>query len=449
MADLVYGVSHFQRQRGDFPDLPVVNMLAEEVQTEPGTALQSRPGLEDTDLTFGSGPVRGLFQVDGILDSNLFGVSGLSLYKDGASVGSISGTGHVSFGGYEDMLFVNAEEDIWVHDGSTTSQVTFPDGADVAKIVVGASRLIAIRKNTGQFYWSDVLSSNIDGLSFATAENSPDKLKDMLFIGDRLYLFGAETTEIWPVSGDSDLPFTPLIGSVLPVGIKTTGCAVEFSNSFAWISNHNEVLVGSPDNMVSSPELQVKIQDSEHVKLWRFYVDDFEYLAVTLDTETWVLGARSGVWSKFESYEEDNWVCISYAGGYFGTTRGGVLSRWSDSESDYGGVLERRFRAWAAITSEVINVGNIVLRTNPGTTPYLEGTYSNPIVELRTSRNGGKQWQPYKAKTLGETGQYLRKTFWSSMGQFSYPGLLIEIRMTDPTPFRVSGLVFNEPFGGR
>ena len=448
MADFVYGISTFERRRGDFPQLPVVNMLGENIPVEPGVTLQSRPGLENSSVTMGTGPVRELFQIDGVLNNGLFGVSGNKLFNGNTEVGTVDGPGPVSFCGYEDYVFVNAGELVYRYDGTTFDSIFFPDDADVSKITVGASRLIALRKNTGTFYWSEPLGITVPSLNFATAENVPDKLLDLLFIADRLYLFGSETVEIWPAGTDQDLPFQPLPGATFPVGIKAVGCATQVDRTFAWITNYNEVCLGDPNNVISDPELQVRISNSASHKLWRFFVDDNEFLAVTIDNETWVYGIRNQLWAQLKSYGETNWVCTCYENGKFGTTLGGTLAQWSDDYSDFGGIIERTFNGWAPLTGEPLWLDNVVLRTNPGTTPFLSGQYANPVVELRTSQDGGKTWQPWQSQSLGVQGNYRARTMWSSLGQFGYPGVLVQVRNSDPVPFRVSGLTYNEPFGG-
>lgn len=448
MPDLSYSISVSDRRRGDFPFLPVTNMLAENIPSEPSVVLQSRPGLENDSTAMGLAGVKALYQADGVLNNSLFGVSGTDFYKDSTLVGSIDGTGYTSFAGYDDYVFVNSGAGLWSYDGTTLSQIAFPDSADITKVLVAASRIVTIRKDTDTIYWSDPLGVTIDALDFASAENSPDSLKDMLFVGDKLLLFGKETIEVWPTTTDADLPFAPLVGATIPLGIKDTGLAQHFNRTFAWITNHNEVCVQDPDNIISDPELQVKIEKSSEVALWTFYVDDNEYLAVQLDEETWVYGARTQVWSLLSSYGESRWVCQCFDNGVFGTNKDGTLVKWSDDYSDFDGEIERRFRAWVPLTSGSVTISNIILRTNPGHTPFLSGDFSEPVVELRTSRDGGVTWMPWKQRTLGQQGQYSARTIWASMGQFSYPGLLVDIRTTDPIAFRVSGLVFNEPFGG-
>jgi hypothetical protein len=422
-------------------------MLAEQVASEPSVSLQSRPGVGESGTELDGGPIRGVYTADGVLNNGLFAVSDGDLYSGATLVGAIDGTGPVSFAGYEDYVFVNAGESIWGYDGTTYVDLTFPDDADVIKIVVGASRLIAVRKDTGKFYWTDPLDIAIDALSFATAENSPDTLKDALYLGDKLVLFGAETVEFWPASDDADLPFTPLPGATLPVGIKDTGLCALFNRTYAWITNFNEVCVGAPDNIVSEPELQVQIREASELSLFTFYVDDNEYLAIRLPTETWVYGARTGTWSKFTT-GNGNWIAQYYDGGHFGSAEDGKLLVWSEDFTDVGDEFERRFRAWIPLTGETLTVANIMLRTNAGNTTFLTGEYANPIVELRTSKDGGHEWHPWKQRSLGVSGQYRLQVMWSSMGKFNYPGVLAEVRVTDPVDVRFSGMAYNVPFGG-
>ena len=103
-----FGLSAFTRSRGDLPELPVVNMFAEQAPTEEGgVVLQSRPGLVDRAAGMGAGPVQALFKADGALDGALYGMSGSNLYRETVSLGALDGSGFASMAGYEDYLFAN------------------------------------------------------------------------------------------------------------------------------------------------------------------------------------------------------------------------------------------------------------------------------------------------------------------------------------------------------
>lgn len=447
---LQMGVNAAERSRGDLPALPVVNMFVEQAPTEnTGIVLQSRPGLSDREIDMGEGPVRALFKADGVLDGALYGVSSSRLYRGAVSLGAIGGTGPVSMAGYEDYLFACAGAQIWGYNGTTLTTLSFPDNANVTKVVVGGSRLIAIRADTEQFYWSDVLSTTINALSFATAEQQPDRLKDILFWSDSLILFGNETIEFWPNTADPNLPFQVLEGRTFRKGIKGTGCATLFGPSFAWVSNTNQVCIEGPDNIISGPGMEAKIEASASVRLWTFQLEGTEFLALTLDTETWVYSYRSRLWSQMESAEADNWIPQCFAGGVFGSSIDGKTMAWGDAWEDLGGTMERRFRAGAAFDAGGLLLSKVQLRTNPGATGYLTGAYANPTIEMRSSRDGGRTWgKNWRTAKLGEQGQYRKQVQWLACGIASRPGVLLEFRVSDPVDLRVSDVLVNEGWGG-
>jgi hypothetical protein len=445
---LQFGLSSFERARGNLPELPVVNMFAEQAPTEgQGVVLQSRPGLSDRSEDMGGGPVQALFKGDGVLDSALYGVAGTNLYTGTTLIGAMDGSGPFFLAGYEDKLFVAGGGALWGYDGTTLAAVTFPDSANVRKVLVGASRAITIRADTEKFYWSDVLSSNIDALSFATAESQPDRLKDALFIDDVLILFGAETVEFWPNTGDANLPFQPLEGRVFERGIKATGCAVQFGTTFAWVTDANQVCLSDPESIISNAGLEALVADSSSVRLWTFLLEGTEFLALRLDTRTFVYSLRSKLWSEFASYGATNWLPSCYAGGVFGSSADGTTLAWGDAHLDLDGVMERRFRAGAVLTSGAVAINNLLLRADPGNTPYLSGDYTDPAIEVRFSRDAGRTWGAWRSTSLGEQGSYARRVQWTACGTYGQPGVFAEFRLTDPVPLRVSDVLANESWG--
>lgn len=449
MPRMQFGITAFERARGDLPELPVINLFAEEAATEQtGVVLQSRPGLSDRSANMGAGPVSGLFQADGVLDSAMFGVSGGIFYSGNTAIGAIDGSGPVSMAGYQDLLFITAGASLWSYDGTTLEKVAFPDDASVAKVVVGGSRVIAIRADTEKFYWSNVLSGTIDALSFATAESQPDRLKEELFIDDILILFGAETVEFWPNTQDADLPFQPLEGRVFERGIRGTGCATKFGSTFAWVTNKNQVCVSDPENIITKPGLEALIEASANVSLWPFYLEGTEFLALRIDAGTWVYSLRSRLWSQFASYGQSNWIPQCFAGGVFGSSVDGKTLEWGANYQDIGGIMERRFRAGFALNSGGVTINNTIVRANVGHTAFLAGDYANPTIEMRRSLDAGQTWGNWRGVSLGEQGQYRKKVQWTGCGMAGQPGWLAEFRVADPVPFRCSDVLINEVFGG-
>lgn len=450
MPAVDFGTSSYERGRGDMPELPVVNFTIEEAPTEErGFVLQSRPGLADRSADMGAGPVEALFKQDGVLSGALFGISNGGLYSETTLIGGVDGTGHASLAGYESFLFANAGGRLFGYDGTTLSAIAFPDDAEVLKVIVAASRAVAIRKDTQKYYFSDVLGSTFDGLAFTSAESQPDRLKDVLFIDGVLVLFGSETTELHALTGDADLPFQPIQGRVIERGIKATGCATPLGSTFAWVTNLGEVCVQDENNVISNAGLQTRIGASTAVRLFTFVLDGVEFLALRLDDETHVWSQRGKSWSRFESKGFSNWVPQCFAGGVFGSAEDGRTLEWSTGNVDLGGTLERRFRGGFPINSAGMILDNVQLRTNVGHTPYLSGDYADPQVEMRLSRDAGQTWGAWRPTRLGGQGQYGTKPIWRACGQASHPGFFAEWRVTAPIDVRVSNVLVNEQWGGR
>src|SRR6478609_9756101 len=208
MPDLLYGIGAYSRSRGNLPELPLVNLFAEAApSSEKGIVLQSRPGLEEF-ATRGSGPIRGLFQADGVVGGALVAVSGYEVYAGTELLGTIEGNEPVSFAASAAELLINAGGPIYRTDGTTMVEVSFPDDADVSWLVYMSGYFIACRSDTQQLYFSAVLDgTSWDGLDYESAENDPDPLKQAAVVNDTLLLYGSRSLEFWQSTGDPDAPF--------------------------------------------------------------------------------------------------------------------------------------------------------------------------------------------------------------------------------------------------
>jgi hypothetical protein len=447
MPAIQYGLSSYERAEGDLPGLPVVNMYVEETASE-GVVLQSRRGMADRLADMGTGPIMTLYKRDGVVGGRLLGISDGELFDEVTAKGGVPGGGPASIAGNETGVMACAGAGLYTYDGVTFGQVTLPDNFNAIKVAEGASRFVVIRENSGRFYFTPPLNRTFDNIDFSTAESESDQLLDALFMDDILILFGRETVEFWPNTTDNNLPFQALEGRVFERGIKATGCATQLGGSFAWVTDVNTVCIDTENNIVSNPGIHERIAASTLVRLFNFFIDGAEFLALRLDDETQVYNTRTGTWSRFESVEAGNWLANCHAGGVFGSENGHTLE-FGDEYTEMGDALERRFRAGFPLNGGAVNISNVRLRVNPGQTSFLEGEYANPIVEMRLSPNVGQTWGLWKQTNLGVQGEYRKRIEWRALGVASAPGFVAEFRVSDPVPFRVSGVFVNEPYGGR
>lgn len=458
MPDLPLVMTTVRRARGEMPQLPLVNMFAENAVSEPRQfSLISFPGLVEQGTEMGPGPVRSLFQKDGVLSGALIGVSGSGLYAASTVLGTVGGALMPSIAGNEMGVVATAGLEPVFWTGSAYSLVDFPDGAPVRKVFEQGGRFLFLREASQKFYWTDVLEDMldgsgeiiVDGLSFASAESEPDHLVDAAALGDRLVLGGTNTIEFWTKTGDIDLPYVPVQGLTYEKGVRETGCMAAFDNTVGWVSPENIVYrAGNIPERISDAGIEELIAASTTCRVDPYFFEGHEFLKVALDEVTIEYDAQTRQWAERKTGTEDFKGGPVVLGPLFGSKDDGTIYAHGDYQ-DLGGNHERAFCINFPINGGAMPIDNIRLRTNPGHTDTLTGYYANPVVELFQSYDGGETFDVALPEYLGEQGHYRKEVEWRALGFADAPGLFIKFRVTDPVSFRVSGAFFNETHGGR
>lgn len=426
-------------------------MIAEQAITEPTQfMLFSRPGLVEEGTTLGSGPIEALFQQDGVLGGVLIAVSGSDVYVDGVNVGTLPGSGPVSIAGNQMGVILTAGTDAKFYDGTTFRSISFPDGASVTKVMENQGRFVFLRAGTHRYYWTEPLANMldgsgdilIDGLDYASAEHEPDELVDGLVFEDHLVLGGSQTIEFHGETGNDDLPWSPTLGRVFNKGLRTTGCMALWNNVFAWVSGDNIVYSygGSQPVPISDAGIQELIAASATCAVDSFFFESHEFLRVRLATMDLFLDALTGEWAEHSTTSAGPAI----NGPIFGSTSDGKLLEFGAVYTDLGATMTRIFRFGLPLDGGAVPFHNVLLRCNPG-----QGAVSDPVIELRWSRDGGNTWSSWREASLGNATEYRTKVEYRALGIFDQPGALFEAKVEDAVPFRVSGAMFNEFVEGR
>jgi hypothetical protein len=454
MPTIYWGKQAYRRLAGSLPELKLINMFVEAAPTGPeGVTLLSRPALLSS-ATRGAGPVQGVFSMDGVFDGDVFTLSGGTLYRAGTSLGAVAGSGPVSFAGRSGEVLVTAGGSLYSYNGTNLVAVTFPDSANVTAIAFHDGLFLAARAGTHRFYWSAVLDGRTWGaLDFASAESSPDNLRDLKVLNDTLWLFGAETIEPWANAADPDLPYVRIEQRIFGKGVISTGCVVEMDNSLLF-PGHDGIVYRLADvpQRISDHGIEERIQDSATISAFGFVHEGHSFYCLRLDDGTFVYDVATGQWCEFASFGRANFRgrCAWMVGQtvYLGDDENGTLWTLSGSE-DAGGAFERRFTGAFPIKGGTVTVDNINIEANVGRTPLLSGQGSAPTIEMRSSRDKGATWTAWRAVSLGLQGQYGVDVQWRRCGTFARPGAMFEWRVTDPVDFGVSDVTVNEEGGGR
>lgn len=97
-------------------------------------------------------------------------------------------------------------------------------------------RFVVNKANTGQFHWSDLYSTNVNALSYATAESTPDNLTAIIeFNSSELWLFGAQSVERYYGTGSANSPYARLSGGTMSFGCLAPDSIVALATGVIWL----------------------------------------------------------------------------------------------------------------------------------------------------------------------------------------------------------------------
>lgn len=469
MPSLPLATQAYDRPSYGLPPARLVNMLVELGDTsDTGKVWFQRSGLK-ADFSVGTGPIRGIMLTTVGFIGPAFVVSGTQLYRGATLVGSVPSPLFpdlpVRMAQSSTQFVVVAEHVAYCDNAGVYGPITDPDlpsGAVLDAVILGGRFIYPCLG--GKFYWSVIGdATSIDGLDFASAESDPDALKGAIVVNDSLYFLGEKTIERWVLSSDPDAPYQRITSGGYARGCASIYATVAIDNSFMWIGENRIVYrAGNVPVRISTETIEEKLlrADMDTVRAFKVFQGAHELYILNMgDQGTEVYDAYTKRWSSWESYERSLFrgrCAEAYENLFFGGLNGAKYwvgddetgQVWVMDPDQYfdgtdtaitrivSGLLKLPAGAQALKSVMLLNVRGVGNATDPGL---------DPQVEMRLSRDGGRTWGEWAARSLGKIGEYSKKAIWRALGQVRSPGIGVEFRCTDPVKFVVEGAVFNEP----
>lgn len=283
--------------------------------------LLSTPGLQRfADLTSisgtGNGGSRGTYYAS---NDRFFAVVGAFLVELG-STGTIleshalpneTGLGPVSMtDNGQDMMIATGPNGYWFDfTANTLTQITDAvfEGAVGCGFIDG---FIVFNQPNSQIFWkTNLYSTVIDPLGFASAEGNPDNLIFMLCDHREIWLFGDISTEVWYDSGGANFPFSFIQGAYISHGIAAPFSAVRLDNTTFWLGNDE---FGHGVAYRANGYAPVRISTFAMEQAWQRYPTLTDAVAYTYQQDghsfyvlnfpsgdaTWVFDAATGLWHE-------------------------------------------------------------------------------------------------------------------------------------------------------
>ena len=432
-------------------------------------------GTEGLELfaTLGASAIRGMYVATND-DTKLYVVAGSNVYRistDGTSVK------------YTTALDTSSGLLEWSDNGT---QITITDGTDGYVITIastppaGLAKIadadfpgggsntfqngvtIVAKPDSQQVNSSDLNDSTAwNALNFAEAEGIPDNLQRVLEFGQKLFLFGIISTEVWFYDGGSGFPFTRLDGAVLLYGLAAKNSLAKNDQAMYFLArtraaDGERVVVevrGYQASIVSTQginELLATLTNTADAEGYAYMREGHSFYELTFpsDNLTLVYDSREKLWHERKSLDgtgseiRHRARCYAYFNGFHmvGDYASGNIYKLKSNVYDENGTTIRRKLIVPEVTDTANNrrftVGQLIVPMKTGV-GAANGQGVDPQLMMRYSKDGGKTWSNEKQTSFGKLGEYSKRVRFRTLGAMFK--LNVELSVSDPVEVRFTG----------
>lgn len=299
----------------------------------------------------------------------------------------------------------------------------------------------------GRIFASELNSTDINALSFATAEAQPDGLKRGIVHGGVFYAMGSNSIEPWLNVGASPFPLARGT-SVIPVGLLTTmavaGMEMGWDHEPFFVAHDGTVraLRGYQAPKVSTPDVDAFIARSAVASLEAcvYTAKGNAFWSLTSDQGTWEFNVLTGVWHERISEGLTRWR---------GSRSVKSNGRWLVGDRTSGAVL-------AVSDTVVTEDGEMVEWIAESTAfkgypariqvPALFCDFTqadDAIVDVSWSHDGGETWALPISRDLDTADRYPVRV--NRLGLSTHHGLRVRLSCADAADFSFMGASVPDP----
>jgi hypothetical protein len=415
------------------------------------------PGL----LRFGTlagGGVRGMLRFSATV---AIVVVGANVYKIGTSgagtlIGTISyATTPVSMASNGSVIMLVTGTDGYAINPSANSVTQIINsaftGADRVDYIDGY--FVFNKPGTQQFQITQLLSTNIDPLDFASAEGAPDLLISLLVDHREVWLFGETSSEVFFNSGNADFPLERIQGAFLQQGCAAKNTPARLGGGVVWLSANEQgqgMVVksqGYQPTRISTHAIEYAINKYSRIDDaigFAYQSEGHSFYVLTFPTgnATWVYDDNTQLWHERAwrnpvdgSMNRHRAQCVmAFANKIIvGDWENPYLYAWDlDTYTDDGGILPaiRQVPHFASPdnTNLFIHKLWIDMETGVGLNGATQG--SDPQVMLSWSKNGGHTFGTEVWASAGKIGEFRRRVNFRRVTRAR--DLVFRMTFTDP-----------------
>lgn len=302
-------------------DNRLINLYPESTPDGGKTAayFQRVPGIEPV-ITPASGVVRGMWVARGklyaVVGSTFIQYTPPPTYVVGSRIRTIgtnvAGTGPVSMvdNGQQIFLATNPKGYVYNIDTDVFNQIGDPDFPGAVTVGYVNGYFVFNEPNSARVWVTALYDGNdIDALSFASAEASPDNVVSLIVDHKEIWIFGNNSTEVWYDAGQPDYPLAPIQGAFLETGCAAPYSVAKMDSSVFWLAadarGYGMVYRarGYQPQRISTHAIEYAIQTYSTISdaiAYTYQQDGHFFYVLTFPTAnvTWVYDAATNMWHQ-------------------------------------------------------------------------------------------------------------------------------------------------------
>lgn len=422
-------------------------------------SLIGTPGLRLW-TTLAGGAVRGLLrfsatQLIAVVGANIYSVNNLGVGTlIGAADSRNSRVSMASNGSVVMLVTGGSGSPGYIVDPVAGSTVQILDadfqGADRVGFLDG--RFVFNRSGTSQFQWMELYSTDLSGLSIASAEGAPDKLVSLIVDHRELWLPGETSTEVFYNTGDPNAPFQRIDGAFIENGCAAPDTVAKMNNTTLWLAaderGQGQVVraQGYTAQPVSDHAVAHAIAGYSRIDdafAYTYQQEQHHFYVLTFPTAeaTWVYDDTSEMWHQRNWRDPVNYTlrrhrsnCHAQFNGMpvVGDFENGNLYYFDLDHYTDNGALIRRLRAAPHLSNKDYKwqvYDQLILDMTVGV-GLSSGQGVDPQIILQWSTDGGYTWGNEHFTSIGRIGETRARAEWRRLGRSR--DRIFRVIVTDP-----------------
>lgn len=305
-----------------------------------------------------------------------------------------------------------------VADQNSVQAIADPDFLPASTVAFIGGFFVFTATDTGEYFISEVYSTNFDALDFATAESQPDDVVAVVALRREIWLLGTNSVEVHSLTS-ALFPFTPVLGVSITYGCVARMSAVQVDQSVCWLSPDGIVYQsnGYSAARISTHEIEEELElvraDWSDARAWTYIETGHQFYLLTVGEETFAFDMATRAWHKRESVGFTRHYAMSCSTAFgkvvVGDQRGRLLHLSKEHLADPDGDV-------------VVTIGSV---------PYSQARYftaSEWQVECEVGAGAeatleyshdtdGKVWSNRLTISLGALGKHDALARWTRLGR--------------------------------